>query len=58
MVPYADSKELCRLNPGVRLVAADQNHRLNDKDARQALKDAVAGLLGQARFAWANGHDA
>jgi hypothetical protein len=58
LVPFADSKELCRINPDVSLVPAGQNHRLNDEKARQALKDAVAGLLGQGEFVWGKSHDA
>jgi hypothetical protein len=44
LVPFSDSVKLARLNPGVRLVAAGEGHRLNAADARRALWDALDGL--------------
>jgi len=48
VVRFADSERLCKLNAGVRLVAAGRDHRLNDPQARAALKEAVAFFLGTA----------
>ena len=44
LVPILDSVKLCRRNPGAHLVEAGEGHRLNDLDARRALKDALAML--------------
>ena len=45
MVSISDSRELCRRNLGARLIEAGEGHRLNDLDARRALKDALAMLV-------------
>lgn len=44
LVPLSDSEELVRLNPGVRLIAAGEGHRLNDEEASQALQYVLNGL--------------
>lgn len=48
VVPFSDSERLCKLNPGVRLVAAGRDHRMNDPEARAALREAVDRFLGIA----------
>ena len=44
-VPIRDSTKLCLLNPFLRLVKAGRDHRLNDPDARAALREALEPLL-------------
>ena len=39
-VPFSDSVELCQAS-GVRLIAAGVDHRLNDPQARRALREAL-----------------
>lgn len=46
VVPFSDSELLCKLNPGVRLIPAGQDHRMNDRQAKAALREAVAHILG------------
>ena len=48
-VPFADSQELCERNPGLRLIAAGCDHRLNDADARSALSAELYRLRGGRR---------
>ena len=45
MVPISNSRELCRRNPDSRLVEVGEDHRLNDEDARCALKAALESVL-------------
>ena len=45
LVPFADSVNLCDSNPGVRLVAVGDDHRLNDPAARVGLRPAVRRVL-------------
>ncbi len=44
-VRFDDSRELCRRNPHVRLIAAGDGHRLNDPAARAALADVLDDLF-------------
>ena len=52
LVPFAHSEELVRLNPTVRLIAAGQDHRMNDAAGRRALREAVESVLGVPSFSW------
>ena len=45
LVPITNSRELFSRNPGSQLVEVGEDHRLNDKDARCALKAALESLL-------------
>jgi pimeloyl-ACP methyl ester carboxylesterase len=49
LVPFADSEELCHRNPGVRLVAAGEGHRLTCHAGRKALREVLNGLVPQKR---------
>ena len=45
MVSITNSRELCSRNPGSQLVEVGEDHRLNDEDARCALKAALESVL-------------
>ena len=44
-VPFFDSETLVRINPGVRLIAAGEDHRLNCIGGQAALNEALSELL-------------
>ncbi len=44
-VQFDDSRELCRRNPHVHLIAAGHGHRLNDPAARATLADVLDHLF-------------
>ena len=45
MVSITNSRELCNRNPGSQLIEIGEDHRLNDEDARCALKAALEAVL-------------
>lgn len=45
LVPLADSRQLRRHHPAIRLIEVGTGHRLNDPDARAALTDALDDLF-------------
>ena len=47
LVPICDSRELCNRNPDSQLIEVGKDHRLNDEEARRALKAALKSLLRQ-----------
>lgn len=48
VVPFEDSIELCLHNPGLSIIPAGLDHRLNDPQARKALERALWLVLGEA----------
>ena len=48
-IPVDHSRELCRRCPGLRLVIAGAEHRLNCPDGRAALRSALDDLIGLPR---------
>ena len=46
IVPFADSVELCLNSPGLSIIPGGEDHRLNDPQARKALTNALALLVG------------
>lgn len=49
VVPFEDSIELCLNSPGLSIIPAGQDHRLNDPQARKALERALWLVLREAR---------
>ena len=47
LVPISSSRELCSRNPNSQLIEVGKDHRLNDEQARRALKAALESLLRQ-----------
>jgi len=45
LVPLADSRQLRRQHPTIRLIEVGTGHRLNDPDARAAITDALDDLF-------------
>ncbi len=45
LVPLVDSIEVSLRNPGVRLLVAGDDHRLNDHEAQRALQSALASFV-------------
>jgi hypothetical protein len=47
VVPFDDSIQLCLNSPGLSLIPAGVDHRLNDSQARKALETALLLVLGE-----------
>ena len=45
LVPISLSRELCNRNPDSQLIEVGKDHRLNDEEARRALKAVLESLL-------------
>lgn len=46
VVPFQHSIELCQNSSGLSIIPGGQDHRLNDRQARKALENALALVLG------------